>query len=298
MNDLATAGETVVIKPIAELFRSDCVAFWAATYNLDLALFNEYLLRRLGDPPLNAVVLCDQRCLDDSLAAVPVERLDILAPVNRRWLLRGVRFGAGRFHPKSYLAVTSRTARLFVGSGNLKTSGIDSGREVFTPFVSGTSVGDAAIATWRSWMHRLVAAVDDTRLAERFADLEGRLPESKGLAAAAASPLWHNLDTPFLDQFCDGVGAGTVDELVVTAPFYDEHGEALGRLADRLDPKVIRLYVSASTKVDGHNLASRLGAAGAELQVLAYLPDRFTHAKLVGVTSGNRGWLMSGSANL
>ena len=298
MNDVATAAEPAVIKPISELFRADCVAFWAATYNLDLALFNEYLLRRLGEPPLNAVVLCDQRCLDDSLAAIPIERLDILGPVNRRWLLRGVRVGAGRFHPKSYLAVTSRTAKLFVGSGNLKTSGIDSGREVFNSFVSGTPVGDAAIATWWSWMRRLIAAVDDTRLAERFADLEGRLPQSKRLATVADSPLWHNLDTPFLDQFCNAVGSGQIDELIVTAPFYDEKGEALRQLVDRLDPKVVRLYISGSTSVDGAQLASRLKATGAEVQTLAYLPDRFTHAKLVGVTSGERGWLMSGSANL
>jgi hypothetical protein len=298
MSDVATATESVVIKPIAELFRADCVAFWAATYNIDLALFNEYLLRRLGDPPLNVAVLCDQRCLDDSLAAIPVERLDLLGPVNRRWLLRGVRVGAGRFHPKSYLAVTARTAKLFIGSGNLKTNGIDSGREVFTPFVSGTPIGDGAIATWRSWMRRLIAEMDDTVLAERFTDLEARLPESKGLAAVADSPIWHNMDTPFIDQFCAGVGARPIDELIVTAPFYDEQGEALGQLVDRLKPTVIRLYFSESTKVDGHRLAARLSSTGAEVQVMAYLPDRFTHAKLVGVTAGTRGWLMSGSANL
>ena len=141
---------TARIKPIAELFRADCVALWATTYNLDLALFNEYLLRRLGDPPLNAVVLADRDRLDDTLDAIPPERLDILGPVNRRWLLRGARVGTGRFHPKSYLAVTARTAKLLVGSGNLSTNGIDAGREVFTAFVAGTPHGDAAIATWRS----------------------------------------------------------------------------------------------------------------------------------------------------
>jgi hypothetical protein len=54
VSDAATPAESAVIQPIAELFDADCVAFWATTYNLDLALFNEYLLGRLGEPPLNA----------------------------------------------------------------------------------------------------------------------------------------------------------------------------------------------------------------------------------------------------
>lgn len=191
----------LVIKPIAELFRADCVALWATTYNLDLALFNEYLLGRLGDPPLNAVVLADRDRLDATLDAVPPERLHIVAPVNRRWLLRGARVGAGRFHPKSYLAVTARTAKLLVGSGNLSTNGIDAGREVFTAFVVGTPHGDAAVRTWRSWMRRLIDAVDDTLLAERFTDLEQRLPKPSGPTAVADSPLWHNLDRPSPSSF-------------------------------------------------------------------------------------------------
>lgn len=290
----------LVIKPIDELFRADCVALWATTYNLDLALFNEYLLGRLGDPPLNAVVLADRDRLDATLDAVPPERVDIVAPVNRRWLLRGARVGAGRFHPKSYLAVTARTAKLLVGSGNLSTNGIDAGREVFTAFVGGTPHGDAAIRTWRAWMRRLIDAVDDTLLAERFTDLEQRLPKPSGPTAVVDSPLWHNLDRPLAEQFCDTVltRAGAVEELIVTAPYYDEAGDALGRLADRLKPKRLTVYFASSTNVDGSRLAARLAGTSADVETLAYVPDRFTHAKLVGVVSGAKGWLLTGSANL
>jgi hypothetical protein len=281
------------------LFRSDRVAFWATTYNIQLALFNEYLLRRLGDPPLNIAVLADRRCVDDTLAAIPADRLDLVGPVNSRWLLRSVQLGTGRFHPKSYFTATARTARLLVGSGNLSGSGLDGGREVFTVFNSGSPTGDAAITIWWQWMRRLVRHVDDVRLAERFADLEERLPAPR-LSVPADSPLWHNLDVPFADQFCNAIAerTETIDELIVTAPFYDENGEALGRLADRLSPKTVRLYTSISTSVDGSQLARRLSGLGVSIEVYAYQPDRFTHAKLVGVTSGSRGWLLSGSANL
>ena len=299
-----------VIQPIAELFHPNCVAFWAATFTIDLSLFNEYLLGRLGDAPLNAVVLADRDRLDATLTAIPADRLDLLGPVNRRWLLRGAKIGAGRFHPKAYLAVTPRSAQLLVGSGNLSSEGIDAGREVFTSFVTGTAGGDAAVATWRHWMRRLVAATHDTLLVERFTDLEQRLhaamaPSTRTTGTttstrAADSPLWHNLDRTLADQLAETILAhdGHVDELIVTAPFYDEGGEALGTLADRLRPGRLTVYVTSTTSVDGRRLAARLAGTGAEVRTLAYQPDRFTHAKLIGVTAGQRGWLLSGSANL
>jgi hypothetical protein len=294
VTDQTTADTT---RPIVELFRSDCTAFWATTFNIDLAFFNEYLLRRLGDPPLNAVVLADQDCLDMSLERA-AERPELLESVNRRWLLRGVSLGSGRFHPKSYLAVHGRTATLTIGSGNLSRYGIDQGREVFVSFRSGTAVGDATIATWRQWMRQLVTKVADTTLAERFTDLEERLPPTQGLQSVAESPLLHNLHQPLLDQFIDAVGPDSVDELLVTAPFYDENAAALGQIVDALRPQRISVYVTTSTSVNGASLRDRLERSMSEISIHSYVPDEFTHAKLVGITRNSTGWIMSGSANL
>jgi hypothetical protein len=292
-----TENDPASIRPIVELFRPDCTAFWATTFNIELAFFNGYLLRRLGEPPLNAVVIADQRCLDNTLER-SVDRLDLLAAVNRRWLLRSVRLGHGRFHPKSYLAVTGRSATLLVGSGNLSHHGIDTGREVFVTFRSGSPTGDAAIATWRTWMRQLIATIGDIRLAERFTDLDARLPASIGPGLIVEPPLLHNLSSPLADQLIAAVGERQVDELIATAPFYDEHGEALGRLVDRLRPARIALYTTTSTSVDGNRLHTRLDSAGGHVTTYAYLPDTFTHAKLIGVITGDTGWIMSGSANL
>ena len=205
-----TKGEVAAVQPVAELFISTVTALWATTYGIDLALFSEFLLARLGDPPLNAVVLADHRRLTASLQRIPAERADSLATVNRRWLLRGVPV-TGAFHPKTYLAVTGSQVTLLVGSGNLSTTGLDEGREVFTTFRSGTAVGNAAITAWRSWMRRLVDLVGDTVLAERFQDLEERIPPSPALTSVVASPLLHNLDVPIARQFIAAVAVADAD---------------------------------------------------------------------------------------
>jgi hypothetical protein len=300
MTDPSAEATVATVQPVAELFTSAATALWATTYNVHLSLFNEFLLGRLGDPPLNVAVLADQRRLAASLARIPAERVETLAAVNQRWLLRGVRLGGQAFHPKTYLAATGSRATLLVGSGNLSTGGLDEGREVFTTFRSGTPVGDSAIAAWRSWMRRLVQLVGDTTLAERFRDLDARIPPPPTVAPAVPSPLLHNLDIPIALQLAAPVadGVGQVDELWLTAPFYDPDADAVGALLETFKPARVRMFVTGSTSVNGDRLAERLTASRAEVTVAAYEPDRFVHAKLVGVIAGTRGWLLSGSANL
>jgi len=92
------------------------------------------------------------------------------------------------FHPKTYLAVTPNRATLLVGSGNLSTSGLDDGYEVFTTFRSGLPVGDAAIAAWTAWMRRLVELAGDLALAKRFRDLETRIPDRATSLSSAPPP--------------------------------------------------------------------------------------------------------------
>jgi hypothetical protein len=287
------------IQPVAELFLSTATALWATTYNIDLALFSEFLLTRLGEPPLNIAVLADHRRLAASLQRIPAERVDTLATVNHRWLLRGVQ-ARGAFHPKSYLAVTGSRATLLVGSGNLSAGGLDEGREVFTIFRSGTVIGDAAIGAWRSWTRRLVGLVGDTILAERFRDLEGRIPSPPALTAVAPSPLLHNLDIPIADQLAAAIteAGAQVDELWLSAPFYDADAAAVGVLLDKLTPRRVRLFVTRATSVNGDKLAELLTSSGAQVTVDGYEPDRFVHAKLIGIITGHRAWLLSGSANI
>src|SRR5262249_47762404 len=133
----------------------------------------------------------------------------------------------------------------------------------------------------------------------RFADLERRLDVSSGLTSVAESPLLHNLDRPLADQLVEAVRARAdrVDELAVTAPFYDEQSEAIGHLIDELHPAHVRIFMTRAPSADGPRPALRLAAPAAEVETLVYMPDRFTHAKLIGIVADETGFILSGSAN-
>ena len=132
------------------------------------------------------------------------------------------------------------------------------------------------------WMRQLVEFADDTTLADRFRDLESRLAVADWpVDASAASPLLHNLERPIADQLFDRVHAEQegVDELMLTAPFFDADAAAAGRLLELFNPRHLTLFVTKSTNVNGKRLQERLENLNADVRIAAYEPDQFVHAK-------------------
>jgi len=104
-------------------------SFFATTYSMELEFFDEYLFRRLGEPPVNATVLIDAG-VHARLWTGGGDQTRRLRRANRDYLLRPVLSGTGAFHPKTYLLGNASEGRLLVGSGNLTLPGVERGREV------------------------------------------------------------------------------------------------------------------------------------------------------------------------
>src|SRR2546423_6367221 len=101
---------------IARSFNGRWTSFFATTYSIELEFFDEYLFRRLGDPPLSATILADAGS-HARLWTTGGDALRRLRPANRDYLLRPVLFGSGTFHPKSYFLGNANARILPVGSG-------------------------------------------------------------------------------------------------------------------------------------------------------------------------------------
>lgn len=279
---------------VAREFQGRWEVFWATTYSLELELFEEYLFRRLGDPPLNATVLADFYRLSRLWDAHAGDELRRLQRANRDYLLRGVAPG-GAFHPKTYFFGNRTDGALLVGSGNLTLKGIEEGHEVFVRFESGRAQDLASIRGWRDWTDTVVERLNDREVTYRWLDLKQRTPWLEG--AANGSMFVSNVVRPLLDQLAEGIPP-PVDELHVLAPYFDHDARALASLLTTFAPRRLTLYVGRETSVHGPALLALLERVVADASILEFDPDEFVHAKLIGLVTGNRGRLLSGSANL
>ena len=280
---------------VAGSFNGRWTSFFATTYSIELEFFDEYLFRRLGEPPLNATVLTDAGT-HARLWTSGDDHTRRLRRANRDYLLRPVLFGTGAFHPKTYLFGNASEGVLLVGSGNLTMSGVERGREVFSTFRSTKPDDVGSIRGWRQWMDGIVERLADEevrfrwlRLRRECGDwLEGDTDGSRFIGTGERS---------ILDQFAEGVNR-EVDELHAMAPFYDRDALALKALLDRFRPARLHLYLGARTSVDGPALAAVVSAFEGQASLLELDPPNFVHAKLIGVAAGEHGRLLVGSANL
>jgi hypothetical protein len=280
---------------IVRSFSGRWTSFFATTYSIELEFFDEYLFRRLGEPPLSATILADAGT-HARLWTGGGDLLRRLRRANRDYLLRPVLFGTGAFHPKTYLLANASEGVLLVGSGNLTLGGVERGREVFTEFRS-AEPGDApSLRGWRQWMDGIVERLADDEVAYRWL----RLRKECGSwleGDADGSAFIGSGERSILDQFAQGLPAGA-DELHVMAPFYDRDALALAALLERFRPARLDLYFGGHTSVHGPSLASVIGNFSGDLALHELAPLEFVHAKLIGVVTGDAGRLLLGSANL
>ena len=270
-------------------------SFFATTYSIELEFFDEYLFRRLGEPPLNATVLIDAG-KHAQLWTNGGDRARRLRRANRDYLLRPVLFGTGAFHPKTYLLGNASEGRLLVGSGNLTMAGMERGREVFSEIRSTEPDDVGSIHSWRQWMDGIVERLADEEVTYRWLRLraecgdwlEGDAPGGQFIGTGERS---------ILNQFADGID-GPVDELHVMAPFYDRDALALKALLDRFRPARLHLYFCAGTSVHGPALAAVISGFDGQVSLLEIDPLEFVHAKLIGIVATDYSRLLVGSANL
>ena len=114
---------------VAEMNESGFEVLLAATYTVDLEMFEKLILRRLLYNGCSYIgIYADQsRIVEEISSAEGIQSL------GRHYTLKGVIRG-NAFHPKIYLLLGRKKAKLLLGSGNLTTAGWINNREVFGKF--------------------------------------------------------------------------------------------------------------------------------------------------------------------
>lgn len=281
----------------ASLFSSKWTVFWATTYSFELEIFDEYLLRRLGDPPLNATILADFDAVASNWESIDIGEAWRLKRVNRDYLLRPISMTGGRFHPKTYLLANEKEGNLLVGSGNMSLSGLEEGHEVFTRFDHSSDHGLAAIRSWRRWMNQIVETARDDLITRRWMRLRQTTSSWMGGGTSAASMFVSNLESSLLDQLLTPELQSTT-EVHVTAPFFDADAEALGQLLAKTGPVEVFIYMGSGANVNGPRMREVLESSGNSVSLLVYDPPNFVHAKLIALIAGKRARVLSGSGNV
>lgn len=267
---------------------------WITTFTLDPGFLGTFLLPRLGEPPLNVVVLADAQKLTEIWRDLQPDDVAQLRGLNRSYLVHPVTVG-GAFHPKTVFLGNSNEGVLLAGSGNLGLYGMERGNEVFARFDSRVAADISALAVWRAWIAQVVEHANDPLLRARWADVLGRAPWLP--ATGGDSAFVTNWRRPLIEQILDGVTA-PVDALWLTAPFFDSDLGALRALVARTAPRQINLFLGRDTSVNGERLQGLLHSLDAEVTIQLYEPHDYVHAKLVGVFTGDVARVLSGSANL
>ena len=78
-------------------------ACWATTFTFEPAFFEAFLLRRLGDPPFNVVVLGDSQRLAKTWGEIGPHDSWRVPGLNQKYLVRGVSLPGRAFHAKTIL---------------------------------------------------------------------------------------------------------------------------------------------------------------------------------------------------
>jgi hypothetical protein len=144
-------------------------------------------------------------------------------------------------------------------------------------------------------MDDVVESIGDRLVASRWAELQTRLPWLQ--LSREPSAFVTNWGEPLIDQWVRRVAANDVDELHVSAPFFDPDVAALGELVARLRPHSIEVSIAEGAHVDGPKLYRVLERAGAPAKVLRIEPDSFVHGKLYAAVVGDQGLILAGSPN-
>ena len=202
----------------------------------------------------------------------------------------------GAFHPKLAVLANDTDIWVAIGSGNPTTSGWGHNRELWLAIRTTRESGPQALVDLATWLTDLPMAVTMPGwIGETLADIALRLIPNRVEETFSELRIVGNLEQAIIDQLPND----PVDELSITAPFFDPKSRAVTRLIQRLRPKSVSLALQPNlSHFDGPSLVRAMQQVTDHH--VRYLAEnsRLSHGKLIEWTTEGRRRALIGSPNI
>jgi hypothetical protein len=232
------------INLVAELHESGYEVLLAATYTLDLETFEKLILRKLLYNGCSYIgIYADQNRLIEE-----VSQAEGIQSLGRNYALKGV-IGKNAFHPKIYLLLGRKKAKLLVGSGNFTAAGMINNLEVFEKF--SYSEGDPENLSIIQEAFQQFMGYSEKSASDSFKEIYRKAQEFdyvhfdkvKGLGEHR---LYHNGEESIYGQI-KGRLPDNLQEIHIFTPYFDSKLKVIDAMKKDFPAAKIHIYLQEST---------------------------------------------------
>ncbi len=266
------------------------------TYNFEIGFFENFVLNSLLNNGIkNISVFVDGKQLDAALE----DAKDCF--IGKRYVVNPIRIDAA-FHPKLILLLGQNTARLYVSSANLTTSGICINNEIVNEFVfdanhpENLKVISQAIMLFEK-LDKLSFGLDKNL----FTEIR-QLPYYGKTNINHSMSLIDSIDKPILDQIQSVVK--TAESIDIAVPYYDNALSVIEELISRYPDASINVWLQNGKSLfpmwksdDKRFTIKPFRKIAAIDDGKTYECDSFYHGKVFRFKDANKSYIVYGSAN-
>ena len=205
---------------------------------------------------------------------------------------RAICHKGGAFHPKLLVALGSDQAAVLIGSGNTSSGGWISNAEIWTLLRANAEAAPSTLVRVADFLEALEELVRFTAgVHEVIAEV------ARGLRAFPITDEGPQMVSsafgPIIDQLPRDSG---VEQLMLSAPFFDRNANAVRELLDRFAPKHLEVVVGKEANYEGTTLGPLIEKWQGRVSEIT--SPRFHHGKVVEWVVGSTRRALTGSPNL
>ena len=264
------------------------------TFNFEIEFFERFVLNQLYDNNIRKVSLfVDSKELNKSIMNIESSY------IGKKYFVTPIEMNAS-FHPKVFLLLGEKKARLIVGSSNLTRTGLKSNNEIFNVFdydennIQNLALIKDAMKFFEK-LHNITETEKDLFDQIKFI---GYLDKN---AINNESYFLNNIEKSIMDQIKEIIKEN-IKSIDIAVPYYDNELLALNEIKNRYSSAKINLYIQNKTSTFNfkYNQKNKIIL---ENDIIPFSKcecnnsNNFYHGKVIRFNGENKSYILYGSAN-